>query len=556
MITSDVLIILTGSNHKERGGDRAYTPCPELPPFGECLGEPYRREFYNRRKAVLHLIKSKQVMHDGEIAATLPNNQGLVTGPDFGDNPASGQYLPAILRFTGRLYSKLGDVREQLARGIIQHHVLILTPLYGLVTPAEPIQCHGCHVRDHLAIHETWATGRYNLTAILLEYVKQYNIRRIFDLTGDRAYRDMIQWYRIREEAPQGLQILHGFGKQNWGPDVLPALGEVAQQLLQMNAEDIRKLGNNREMETKSEWIVLSKRPVAPEVCRKDPIGWELEFSQEVENLYPYPIARSFYLFHGIAGWLAEIPQIANVATVSVQHIAMMAIAECLRSGTGNTKAPTFRFEKGYPPTLGNWAADLRIALDMLGPPTSAMVVQDLVTAWRYPRAQEVGFATEIHELVKLRNELLKERVDTLPEEPEHQQFKQKLHRLLERLAFLKQYPLCSKLPPVGMSRTSGCSCLRHTGFSNDFTQDDLDPAQRVKPGHVFVLNAQTQQVLDLHPYYLYASCPECGKMDLFRSVREDDYQRDVEYVAHGHTLRRPDAYVYLQQRLHGVYRQ
>ena len=184
--------------------------------------------------------------------------------------------------------------------------------------------------------------------------------------------------------------------------------------------------------------------------------------------------------------------------------------------------------------------------------PTAAPAGQDVLAVWHYRQPQEVELTgRQLWDLVDLRNELLKERVDTLPEAKKPQQFKRMLHSLLGKLAFLKQYPLFSRASPQINDNEEGYLCHRHVGFHNDFALVRLKAARDVPLGHVFMLNQKTQQVLDLHPFYLFVRCTTCGQMHLFRFVGKSDRESHIEYVALGHTLVNQPAYGDLEQLLH-----
>ena len=78
--------------------------------------------------------------------------------------------------------SKWGvEGKEKLLRS--QHHVLILSGLYGLVTPTEPIQLYSCPIEEGLKIQEIWKKHN-SLTRILVEYIKINKIKRVFDFTS------------------------------------------------------------------------------------------------------------------------------------------------------------------------------------------------------------------------------------------------------------------------------------------------------------------------------------------------------------------------------------
>ncbi|MGH2593776.1 MAG: hypothetical protein ACRDGG_09710 [Anaerolineae bacterium] len=164
--------------------------------------------------------------------ADLPYNRKLVDGPDFNGIAAGGLYMPAAQRFRGRFYAELGS-NGLLLLTDSRHHVLILTPLYGLVMPSEPIQNHSCYVNDHADIHRYW-TEEDRLTKVLIAYMDRYGITQVLDLTAEAAFRNLIAWESIRTKA----KVLHCFGEQNAGPAVLRAFAVVAKQFLEKAPND------------------------------------------------------------------------------------------------------------------------------------------------------------------------------------------------------------------------------------------------------------------------------------------------------------------------------
>lgn len=144
---SRVLLLAICSNSKTRVGES-----PEYHAtngIAQRVPPPIARSLFDGRRRTLALVTSDAKRYDKSLR-DLPYNRDLVPGPDFQlTNPARGAaYLPTALRYTGRFYSRLGEDRHALlARS--PHHLLIVSGLYGLLTPEEPIQCYSCHVTDH-----------------------------------------------------------------------------------------------------------------------------------------------------------------------------------------------------------------------------------------------------------------------------------------------------------------------------------------------------------------------------------------------------------------------
>jgi hypothetical protein len=91
------------------------------------------------RRAVQGLLGDRSVTRQGKALADLPYNNDLRDGPDLGGTARGGIYLSAVQRYRGRFFERLGsEGKRRLLDG--PHYVLILSGLYGLLSPTEPIQ--------------------------------------------------------------------------------------------------------------------------------------------------------------------------------------------------------------------------------------------------------------------------------------------------------------------------------------------------------------------------------------------------------------------------------
>lgn len=229
MQKGSVLILTICSNHKIRGGDPSYDADVSI---AESLPPERVADMRRRRCHVYEFIKEGRIEADGRPLAEAPYNARLAAGPDLGGTSAA-VYMPAIQRYQGRFYTELGADRRRLAEDSV-HHLLIISGLYGLLTPSEPIQGYTCHILHSQKFVETWA-GDGAMTSYLLAYARTHGIRRVLDLTGQRAYRNLVNWDRVARR----LDVLHAFGEQNAGPDLLPSLGHLALTWLQQDDEAV-----------------------------------------------------------------------------------------------------------------------------------------------------------------------------------------------------------------------------------------------------------------------------------------------------------------------------
>ena len=167
----------------------------------------------------------------------LPYNGSLVEGPDFQLKGITkcGMYLPAAKRYRGRFYVALGPDGPSLLTDTL-HHVLIISGLYGLLTPSELIQCYSCNVSDHPTIAKRWREDD-RLTGVLVAYIQTFGITKVFDFMAVDAYRSLISWGDVRH-ATKG-NVLHCFSRQFAGDALLPSLGTLARKLLARPESDL-----------------------------------------------------------------------------------------------------------------------------------------------------------------------------------------------------------------------------------------------------------------------------------------------------------------------------
>jgi len=228
---SKVLMLAICSNHKVESSD--IVPYQSTWRVAEFAPGQLADKLYTARRRVRDLITSDKVARDGKLLRDMPFNSNLMNGPDFEGTDANGSYLPALQRYDGRFYRELGNTKERGSRSLrIKHHLLIVSGLYGLLTPTEQIQCYSCHVPDHPDIARTWVQKVKTdlLTSLIVAYINHFGIVRVFDFMAVDAYRNMVSWEMIRH-AVRG-NVLHCYSQQFAGPALLPSLGHLANRLL------------------------------------------------------------------------------------------------------------------------------------------------------------------------------------------------------------------------------------------------------------------------------------------------------------------------------------
>jgi len=222
-----ILLITICSNNKKQGGGPFAKGKPSLL---TALPE-HASTIIKKRQAILHLLEEGDAIRDGVEISHMQLNSRLKLGPDFGGNESS-LYMPAYQRYIGRFFAEVGKNNPSILAETA-HHVLILSGLYGILLPEEQIQAYSCHVDDHPRISETWKDTAF-LTSLVLAYINRNAIKRVLDLIGQEAYRNMVDWDRIAKK----IDTIHFFSEQYAGASALPSLGELARTRLLTKTED------------------------------------------------------------------------------------------------------------------------------------------------------------------------------------------------------------------------------------------------------------------------------------------------------------------------------
>jgi len=244
-----VLFVTICSNNKKTGGSAGYDPSRSI---AACLSTSLGADILGGRARVLELIKKGGKTRDGKRIAELPRNRGLVKGPDLGGDSGNGRYLPAEERYRGTFYTQLGSGAQSLLSSGPASAV-ILSGLYGVLLPDEPIQDYSCHLNDHPAIRNVWTASNLATEAVL-RLVKSQGIEKILDFTALHSYRYLLDWCRIRNSVSGG--VLHLFGEQTTGDSLLTPLGALARSLLvEKSEQQLHEIQNGDFLRTETERI-------------------------------------------------------------------------------------------------------------------------------------------------------------------------------------------------------------------------------------------------------------------------------------------------------------
>ena len=246
--SSKVLFLSICSLTKAGGGNHEYDA-------GEAIASELAPRLAGkllwRREEVRKLVgETTDVTWQGVALPELEYNRRLARGPDFGGD-REARYRPAVERYDGRFFLGLGPDRADALRAS-PHHLLLLSGLYGVLRPFEPIQLYSCPLDSRVA--RLWRENEV-LTDVVSTYVVERSIERIIDLTAVDAYRRLIDW---EEVSGYGVEVLHCFHVMGAGDYALIPFGQTLRgRLLGMPEGELLGL----EPETRMEGIVFRALP-------------------------------------------------------------------------------------------------------------------------------------------------------------------------------------------------------------------------------------------------------------------------------------------------------
>jgi hypothetical protein len=195
------------------------------------LDKELQRKLHSIRESNLRLLLDGKILRDGDPIIKKPSNSGLTLGPDFICGGANqGKYLPAIKRYAGRFYTQLGGENDRA--WLIENsniHLLIISGLYGVLTPSELIQNYSLHILDSSEVAHNWREDD-SLTQLIIKYITQNKIRKIIDVMGDDNYKHLLNWNELRRYVRGNL--LHTFSLEYSSPDILFPLGCLLKDMI------------------------------------------------------------------------------------------------------------------------------------------------------------------------------------------------------------------------------------------------------------------------------------------------------------------------------------
>jgi hypothetical protein len=269
----NILILTICSNTKIKYGRKIKEKYEGITNF---LPDVLVKALYGTRYKVFNLIKSDKVSRHGKLLREMPFNADLVDGPEFLGKKLEGHYLPAIQRYNGRFYRSIGTEAERIRlTSDTNHHLLIISGLYGILTPSDLIQCYSCHVPDHEDIVKYW-TENDLLTELILSYIKRFNIVRVFECMAEESYRNLISWELMRHTTKNN--ILHCFSEQFAGADLLHSFGLLCKEFLaRYSQEELLKIAPYEKIKIPDDEInfLPSNKPSFPLAIENDEIKLE-----------------------------------------------------------------------------------------------------------------------------------------------------------------------------------------------------------------------------------------------------------------------------------------
>lgn len=220
------LILISCSDEKSTHQETHF----EKSAISESLTTHNFSNLLQRRKSIKNFIQSGRVFDlliKGEDRSERESNRMLSDGPDFNGSENEPGYLPAYKRYNGRFYNKLKS-KHYLTAEKRGYKILIMSGLYGFVSPFDSIQNYNCHMTDIIlnndsndltnSLQKFWTE---TLTGLIQDFVSKNNISFIIDLLSEESYQKSIDWKRI-----QKVQIRHRIFRNTAGSSILPKTRE------------------------------------------------------------------------------------------------------------------------------------------------------------------------------------------------------------------------------------------------------------------------------------------------------------------------------------------
>jgi cytoplasmic iron level regulating protein YaaA (DUF328/UPF0246 family) len=250
---SNVLFLLICSNRKSSRLGNIYNAKTSV---ALSLSTDQSQELFDTRKKIFDLIKFGEISRDNIKLSDFPLNSKLILGPDINQSILNDgkNYLKAIDRYVGRFYREINSEDRKYIENF-EHHVLIVSGLYGVVSANEYIQSYSLHIKDSQEIYKTWI-DHDRLSRIILGYIKKWDIKYVFELMGDQNYQQLISWEMIRSNV---ASLLHTYSPQYAGADFLPSLGMLFKVLIYKSQEYLSSINAGDSLEIANDSVFFEK---------------------------------------------------------------------------------------------------------------------------------------------------------------------------------------------------------------------------------------------------------------------------------------------------------
>ena len=182
------LLIIPCCARKRPGGEKVGVHAVQLE---DVVSSEVYADVLSGRADVLSAVRSKPRYLSGKHS----KNASIQDGPEFGGDRLNGQYMPAIERYIGSLYSGTLEFAEAIRNNEHDNSkisVLILSALYGPLHPLDMIQDYNLQMSDSPA-YQVW---KHQFPLFIEEYVERKQIGDVHLYVGSST-----RYYRVAEMA-------------------------------------------------------------------------------------------------------------------------------------------------------------------------------------------------------------------------------------------------------------------------------------------------------------------------------------------------------------------
>lgn len=263
---------------------------------------------------------------------------------------------------------------------------------------------------------------------------------------------------------------------------------------------------------------------------------------------YPYPLVRALQPLDTLSSedWRARAQILTQLFGDVIRFVGVIALCDYLSSSstTPETHARLQQLFQG-PLSYGQWVEILRLTLRQTSQTTSGAFIPELVENYNGGKKRRAGsIAALADELIQLRNALVKHSSFNSSDYQKYQAFETGLAALLQKLAFIQDYPLITPISTQIKRGKKEHKCLSYVGHRprQSAFACDLD----IEQGHVVLLSPDRCELLDLYPFYQVLRRPDGASFYQFSALSS----RHLVYDDDGQDVRDNDAGAVLRHLL------